>query len=92
MIKAGGLVSLTITLPGFILNAFISISLSLYAAFNRGRWIDRTIVISSIILMSTFALSYILFAQGILAYQLGWFPISGYEHGLPYFIPYAVLP
>lgn len=92
MFWQGGLVSLTVTLPGFILTSLISISLSLYVAFYRGKWIDRLLVIGSIVLMSISILSYILFAQRIFAYQLGWFPISGYEYGFPDCIPYIILP
>ncbi len=92
MLWRGGLVSLAITLPGFILTSLISISLSLYAAFYRGKWIDRLLSIGAIILMSISVLSYILFAQRILSYQLGLFPICGYEKGFPNCIPYIILP
>ena len=42
--------------------------------------------------MSISSLAYILFFQWFFAYELGWFEISGYEEGFPYFIPYVQLP
>src|SRR5690606_37363258 len=38
------------------------------------------------------SLAYILFGQWFFAYKLGWFEISGYDAGFPYFIPYIILP
>ncbi len=92
MLWQGGQVSLAITLPGFILTSIISISLSLYAAFYRGEWIDRLLSIVAITLMSISVLSYILFSQRILAYKLGLFPICQYEKGFPNCVPYIILP
>jgi peptide/nickel transport system permease protein len=42
--------------------------------------------------MSISALAYILFFQWFFAYKLGWFEISGFEEGFPYFISYIALP
>lgn len=42
--------------------------------------------------MSIPSLAIVLFGQYFFAYKLGWFEISGYEHGFPNFIPYVILP
>lgn len=92
MIKQGAIPSLTVTLPGFLLSTLISIAISLVVAFYRGKWIDKTVVFFCVAGMSISALAYILFGQWFFAYKLGWFEISGYEEGFPYFIPYIILP
>lgn len=92
LIKAGSIPSLSITVPVFILTNVLSISLALLVAFYRGKLIDKVVLIVSIAMMSIPSLAYILFGQWFLAYELGWFEISGYEHGFPYFIPYIILP
>ncbi|MFG1500013.1 ABC transporter permease [Halobacteriovorax sp. XZX-3] len=92
MIKEGAVPSLTLTFPAFLISTVFSILLAIIVAFFRGKLIDRTLVIICVCLMSIPSLAYILFFQKFFAYELGWFEISGYEHGFPYFIPYVILP
>jgi len=92
MIKQGAIPSLTVTLPGFVLSTLISIAISLLVAFYRGKFIDKAVVFFCVAGMSISSLAYILFGQWFFAYKLGWFEISGYEEGFPYFIPYIILP
>lgn len=92
MIKAGAIPSLTVTLPGFIISTIISIAISLVVSFYRGKMLDKTVVFLCVAGMSISALAYILFGQWFFAYKLGWFEISGFEEGFPYFIPYILLP
>jgi len=92
MIVQGALPSLSFSVPGFILSILISVCLGLLVAFYRGKWIDNTIRLITISMMSISALSYVLFFQYFFAYKMGWFEISGYEEGFPYFIPYILLP
>jgi len=92
MIKQGAIPSLTVTLPGFLLSTSISIAISLLVAFYRGKMIDKAVVFFCVAGMSISSLAYILFGQWFFAYKLGWFEISGYEEGFPYFIPYIILP
>lgn len=89
MIKEGALVSLSLTLPAFLLSLFISIGFAMLSAFYRGSWLDKILVISSIAGMSISILAFILFGQYILAFKLNWFPVSGYEPGE---IRYLLLP
>lgn len=92
MIRMGGMVSLTLALPAFVIASMIAIAIALLAAFFRGTLLDRSLVILSVILMSISVLAYILFGQWVFAYKLGWFEISGYEYGFPAFVPYVILP
>lgn len=92
MLAAGAIPSLTVSVPAFVLSFLFSISISLFVAFFRGKWQDKSIVFLCVMLMSISSLAYILFAQYYFAFKLGWFEISGYEEGFPYFIPYVVLP
>lgn len=92
MIKKGGLVSLTLSVPGFVISTVLSVLIALVAAFFRGRLIDKGLVVACVMLKSISALTYILFGQWFFAYNLGWFKINGYENGFPYFIPYILLP
>ncbi|AYF45659.1 MULTISPECIES: ABC transporter permease [Halobacteriovorax] len=92
MIKEGAIPSLTLTLPAFLISTTLSILLAIVVSFFRGKAIDRALVIISVSLMSIPSLAYILFFQKFFAYEMGWFEISGYEHGFPYFVPYIILP
>lgn len=92
MIKEGATPSLTLTFPAFLISTVLAILLSVIVAFFRGKWIDKLLVVKCVGLMSIPSLAYILFFQWFLAYKVGAFEISGYEHGFPDFIPYVVLP
>ncbi|MCY4643837.1 MAG: ABC transporter permease [Bacteriovoracales bacterium] len=92
MVKQGAIPSLTLTLPAFIIGLFLSIAISLFVSFHRGKPIDRVVVFITVALMSFPSLAYILFGQYFFGYKWGLFEISGYEFGFPYFIPYVILP
>ena len=89
MIKGGALVSLSLTLPAFLISLLVSISFAMLSAFYRDSLLDRVLVVFSIAGMSISILAFILFGQYILAYKMNWFPISGYEPGN---IRYLLLP
>ena len=92
MVKQGAIPSLTVTFPAFVLGLVLSISISLFVSFHRGKLIDRVVVFLTVALMSFPSLAYILFGQYFFGYKLGLFEISGYEFGFPYFVPYVILP
>ncbi len=92
MIKAGAIPSLTLSVPAFVLSTVISIAISLFVAFFRGTFIDKSVVFLCVTMMSISSLAYILFGQWFFAFKLGWFEISGYEFGFPDFVPYVILP
>lgn len=90
--KEGALVSLTVTLPAFVLSNILVVSVALWMTKYRGTIWDRLLVLFCIVMTSISALVYILVGQGVFAYKLGLFEITGYDHGFPYFIPYILLP
>jgi peptide/nickel transport system permease protein len=85
-------VSFVLVAPSFFFSVVIAIALSLFVAFWRGTWIDRSIVIFAVFMISLPSLAYILFGQYLLAYKMDWFPISGFESSFPQFISYIALP
>lgn len=92
MIKEGAGPSLSVTLPSFLISTILAILTAIIVAFYRGKMIDRTLVVGFVGMMSIPSLAYILFFQYFFAYKMGWFEISGYERGLPDFLPYIILP
>jgi len=84
-IKSRAPASLTLAIPMFVGIVIISVAIALMVAFVRGTWLDTTLVFICVVGMSIPILSYILFGQHYLAYELGWFPILGYEPGLEAF-------
>jgi peptide/nickel transport system permease protein len=75
----GVIPSLSLTVPIFLIGIVVSISLSLICAFFRDTWIDRSLVLVSVALMSINYLVYIVAGQYVLAYKMGHFPVWGYE-------------
>jgi peptide/nickel transport system permease protein len=92
MIKAAAPVSFIVAFPAFLISVFMAIALALLVAFWRGRWLDRTIVVASVFLISAPSLAYILFGQYYLAYKWELFPISGFTMEFPAMLAYVGLP
>lgn len=92
MIKLGAGPSISITGPIFVISNIIAIVVALFVAFNRGKFVDKFVLIVSIASMSIPSLAVVLFGQWFFAYKLGWFEISGYDYGFPGFLPYVILP
>ena len=74
-IKRGAGPSLALTVPMFIGEVVISISLALVVAFVRGSKWDVMAVVLCVAGMSIPYLSFILFGQYFLAYKWGFFPV-----------------
>jgi peptide/nickel transport system permease protein len=74
-IKRGAGPSLSLTVPMFIGEILISISLALVVAYLRGTWIDAIAVFLCVAGMSLPFLSFILAGQYFLAYKMDLFPI-----------------
>jgi peptide/nickel transport system permease protein len=79
MLKRGIGPSLLLTIPIFFGGLMVSIVLALLCAWQRDRWLDRTLVVTAVVLMSVNYLVWIILGQFILAYKLNWFPIWGFE-------------
>jgi peptide/nickel transport system permease protein len=79
MLKDGIWPSLFLTVPMFFIGLLVAVSLSLVCAFFRDTWLDRTLVVLAVVLMSVNYLVWIIIGQYFFAYRLGWFPIWGFE-------------
>ncbi|MGE0762395.1 MAG: ABC transporter permease [Bdellovibrionales bacterium] len=84
--------SLSLTLPAFILAQIITIALALLLARWRGTNFDRITKVTCLAMMSLSSLVYILWGQYVLAYQWGWFPISGWDNSFAGRWEYLGLP
>lgn len=73
--------SLCITLPGFLVGVILALAVSLYQVFARNSAADRTITLFCVIMMSVPTMVYIIFGQAVVALELGWFPVSGFQWG-----------
>ena len=92
MIFQGAYPSLCLSVPAFVISTVLSLFISLFVAYYRGKGIDLFIRVLCIAGMSISALAYILFFQWFFAFKLGWFEISGFESEFPHFISYIALP
>ncbi len=79
MIDSGMSATLCLTAPPFLASVVFSVFLAMIASYFRGTIFDKGIVVCCLGLLSVSSLVYILGLQNILAYQLGWFPISGWD-------------
>ena len=81
-LKAGALVSLSVTAPPFIVGGVVNVALALFIARYREGMTDKISRALFIAGMSISGLVYVMVLQYLLAFKLGWFPISGYANGL----------
>jgi peptide/nickel transport system permease protein len=70
--------SLLLTTPIFLGEVALAILLALLCAYFRNTWIDRTLVVLAVALMSINYLVWIVGGQYVLGYRLGWFPVWGF--------------
>jgi len=90
-LRAGAWVSLSVTAPPFIVGGVVNVALALYIARYREGLADKLSRAMFIAAMSISGLVYVLVLQYLLAFKLGWFPISGYVRG-PGAVAYLALP
>jgi peptide/nickel transport system permease protein len=79
LLKQGVMPSLTLMIPILIGEEVFAIVLALGCAFYRNTWLDRSLVIFSVALMSINYLVWIVGGQYVLGQKFGWFPVWGYE-------------
>jgi peptide/nickel transport system permease protein len=71
--------SMCVTTPLFILDLCLSVGVALLAAYFRGTWIDRSLVVGAVMAMSISEIVYIMIAQYWLASEWRLFPVWGFE-------------
>ncbi|MBR6021244.1 MAG: ABC transporter permease [Kiritimatiellae bacterium] len=79
LLKEGIGPSLALTIPILAVELATSLTLALWCAHRKGRWLDRSLVAVCVALMSVNYLVWIVVGQFVLAYKWGWFPVWGFE-------------
>jgi len=92
MIDSGFSATMCLTAPPFFVSIIFSILFAMIAAYFRGTFFDKAVVVSCLGLLSISSLVYILAFQNIFAFQLGLFPISGWDPSWTGRWQYLVLP
>lgn len=81
MLGRGVGVSLSLTVPAFLIGILLSISIALLVAFLKSYFWDRLLMTACLGMMSISYLVYIIFYQYFFGYILSWFPVSGFDSG-----------
>ena len=85
--------TLTIMIPVLLLETCIGVVLAIGVAYVRGTLTDRAIMMVCTVAMSVSFLVYIIVAQYIFGFQLGWFPVQGWSDSFTKnLVTYAPLP
>ena len=85
--------TLTIMIPVLLLETCIGVVLAIGVAYVRGTLTDRAIMMVCTVAMSVSFLVYIIVAQYIFGFQLGWFPVQGWSDSFTKnIVTYAPLP
>ncbi len=92
MIDDGFSATLSLTIPPFIASIIFSVGLAMFAAYHRGGFVDKAVVVTCLAMMSISSLVYILFLQNVLAFQWGLFPVSGWDPSWTGRWEYLLLP
>ncbi|MEO6280238.1 ABC transporter permease [Roseateles sp.] len=70
--------TLTVTVPILILEVALAIPFALAVATVRGSLTDRTVMVCTTVAVSISLLVYVILAQYVFAFRLGWFPVQGW--------------
>jgi peptide/nickel transport system permease protein len=87
--------TLTIMIPVLLLETIIGVILAIGVAYVRGTLTDRAIMMVCTVAMSVSFLVYIIVAQYLFGFQLGWFPVQGWDNSfwrnLTYYAPLPIM-
>lgn len=83
--------TLMLMLPAMVLSYAISVPLGLLTAYKKSTFIDKGIVITSLILFSIPNFILGVFLMRLFSINLGWLPISGYSGPASLVLPIVVL-
>ena len=70
--------TLTVTVPILILEVALAIPFALAVATVRGSLTDRAVMVCTTVAVSISLLVYVILAQYMFAFRLGWFPVQGW--------------
>ena len=72
--------TLTVTLPILVLEVALAIPFALAVATVRGSLTDRAVMVCTTVAVSISLLVYVILAQYLFAFRLGWFPVQGWTN------------
>jgi len=85
--------TLTIMVPVLIIGTSLAVMFAIMVAYVRGSFTDRAIMIICTTAMSISFLVYIIVAQWLFGFKLGWFPVQGWSESFTRnLVTYAPLP
>jgi peptide/nickel transport system permease protein len=85
--------TLTIMVPVLIIESSLAVLFAIMVAYVRGTLTDRAIMIICTVAMSISFLVYIIVAQWLFGFKLGWFPVQGWSESFTKnLLTYAPLP
>jgi peptide/nickel transport system permease protein len=84
--------SLCLTVPLFVIGLTLAIGIALLTAFLRDTYVDRSVRVMSVLIMSVSILLYIVGGQYLLGRVLRWFPISGFDPSPAVIARFLALP
>jgi peptide/nickel transport system permease protein len=85
--------TLTVMLPILLLEVLLAIPFALAVAYVRGSLTDRAVMIVTTVAVSISLLVYVIVAQYLFAFRLGWFPVQGWTDSVwTNLTTYAPLP
>ncbi|MBK7659703.1 MAG: ABC transporter permease [Betaproteobacteria bacterium] len=85
--------TLTIMVPVLVIETMLAVAFAIMVAYVRGSLTDRTIMVICTTAMSISFLVYIIFAQWLFGFKLGWFPVQGWSESFSRnLLTYAPLP
>lgn len=70
--------TLTVTVPILVLEVLLAIPFALAVATVRGSLTDRALMVCTTVAVSISLLVYVILAQYVFAFRLGWFPVQGW--------------
>lgn len=82
--------TLALATPILVGETLVSLVLALLCAYHRGRWLDHTVLVGCVALMSVNYLVWIVAGQYWLGYRLDLFPVWGFESWAYLILPVVV--
>ena len=85
--------TLTIMVPVLVIETLLAVTFAIMVAYVRGSLTDRAIMVICTTAMSISFLVYIIVAQWLFGFKLGWFPVQGWSESFSRnLLTYAPLP
>jgi len=85
-------VTLRLALGTFVIEILLGLTLAIVAAVKRRTWVDRTILVTTLVLWTIPVLVFAFVLQYVFGIKLHWFPVAGVQGGwMSYVLPCLTL-